>query len=345
MVAQTSTPRTEPAAEARVAGVRRRRLPEVSLAVGLLPVFRKELADHFSSRRFVMMLVLVVITGLASTYVAAQTIRSEVSFFDRAGFVFLRLFTASGEVLPSFIAFISFLGPLVGLALGFDAVNSEFNRGTLSRILAQPVYRDSLINGKFLAGLTTIAIMIGATGLMLAGLGLRNIGVPPTGEEVARLLIFFLLTVVYVAFWMSLAVLFSILFRQAATSALAGMGVWIVTTFFVGMFAGLLANALVPLHPQSPVDDQVRNEQTRQLLARISPTTLYQEATLVVLTPRIRALGPVLITDIQRMVDAPLSLTQSLLVIWPQAVGLLALTALCFAASYLRFMRQEIRAP
>lgn len=45
------------------------------------------------------------------------------------------------------------------------------------------------------------------------------------------------------------------------------------------------------------------------------------------------------------MVDAPLSLTQSLLVVWPQVVGLVALTLLCFAASYLGFMRQEIRAP
>ena len=45
------------------------------------------------------------------------------------------------------------------------------------------------------------------------------------------------------------------------------------------------------------------------------------------------------------MVDAPLSLTQSLIVIWPQAVTLISMTALCFAASYLYFMRQEIRAP
>jgi ABC-2 type transport system permease protein len=313
--------------------------------VGLWPVFRKELADNFSSRRFVITLALVCITGLAATNVAAQTIRNEITASDRSGFVFLRLFTASGDVLPSFIFFLSFLGPLVGLALGFDAINSEFNRGTLSRVLAQPIYRDALVNGKFAAGLTTIAIMILATGLLLAGLGLRAIGVPPTFEEGVRLLIFFVMTIIYVAFWMSLAILFSILFRQAATSALAGMAVWIVSTFFIGMFATLLSDAIVPLNPQSTVETQIRHEQTRQLLARVSPSTLYQESTIAVLTPRVRSLGPVLVTEIQRMVDAPLSLTQSLIVIWPQAVMLIALTAICFAASYLRFMRQEIRAP
>jgi ABC-2 type transport system permease protein len=313
--------------------------------IGLRPVFRKELADNFSSRRFIILLLLVCIAGVAATYVAGQSIRGEISSTDRSGFVFLRLFTASGETLPSFIAFISFLGPLAGLALGFDAVNSEFNRGTMSRLLAQPIYRDSLINGKFVAGLTTISIMIGATGLILAGMGLRIIGVPPTGEEVSRLLIFFFLTIVYVAFWMALAILFSVLFRQAATSALAGMGVWIVTIFFVGMFADLIGNALVPVNDQSPATVQLNNLNTRQMLARVSPIKLYQEATIVVLTPNLRALGPVLRSDVQRMVDAPLSLTQSLIVIWPQAVTLIALSMLCFAASYLRFMRQEIRAP
>jgi ABC-2 type transport system permease protein len=319
--------------------------------VGVMPVFRKELADHFSSRRFLMMLAIIVITGLGSTYVAAQTIRGAVTEIDRAGFVFLRLFTVSGESLAPFLSFIGFLGPLVGLALGFDAINSEFNRGTMSRVLAQPIYRDSLINGKFAAGLTTIAIMIGATMVLVAGLGLRNIGVPPSGDELARLVLFYVLTVMYVAFWMSLSILFSILFRQAATSALAGFGVWIVTSFFVLMFAGLFANALVPLNPQSPPEDQARNENTRQLLARVAPQTLYQEATVAVLTPRVYELairggyGMLLPEDVVRLVDSPLSLLQSLLLVWPQAVGLLALTALCFAASYVKFMRQEIRAP
>jgi ABC-2 type transport system permease protein len=40
----------------------------------------------------------------------------------------------------------------------------------------------------------------------------------------------------------------------------------------------------------------------------------------------------------------PLSFGQSLLLVWPQVVGIIALAAVCFAASYIRFMREEIRA-
>jgi len=40
---------------------------------------------------------------------------------------------------------------------------------------------------------------------------------------------------------------------------------------------------------------------------------------------------------------SPLPFSQSLLLIWPQLVSIIALAAICFAVSYMRFMREEIR--
>jgi len=40
----------------------------------------------------------------------------------------------------------------------------------------------------------------------------------------------------------------------------------------------------------------------------------------------------------------PLPLGQSFLIVWPQLVGLIALTSICFAISYIIFIRREIRA-
>lgn len=314
---------------------------------GLAAVFRKEFGDHCGSLRFLIILTLIGIAGLGTTYVAAQSIREDVTASGAAArFVFLRLFTASSGVLPSFVAFISFLGPLMGLALGFDAINSEHNRGTLSRVLAQPVFRDAVINGKFLAGLVTIVMMIVAIGLLLSGLGLRMIGIPPTLEEILRLVSFFVLTAVYVAFWMSLAITFSVFFRSAATSAFAGFGVWLGATLFVGMLAGIAANLLVPqaLAIDATTDDVLRLQNVQQLLTRLSPVTLYQEATITLLTPNVRTLGPLLLREAIGMLPTPLPFALSLQLVWPQIVGLIALTALSFVVSYVRFMRQEIRA-
>jgi len=49
-------------------------------------------------------------------------------------------------------------------------------------------------------------------------------------------------------------------------------------------------------------------------------------------------------SQVDRAIVAPLGFTQSLTLVWPQIVSLIALTLLCFTVSYILFMREEIRA-
>ncbi len=311
---------------------------------GFLAVFWKELADHFSSKRFIILFLLIYLAGIASIYVAAQNIRGAVS--DDTEFIFLRLFTVSGDNPFSFIFFMSLFIPIVGIALGFDAVNSERSSGNLSRLLSQPVYRDSVINAKFLAGLITIATLVISIAAVVAGMGLRMIGVPPNAEEVWRLFAFIFLSILYGAFWMSLAILFSILFNRGATSALASIALWIFLFLFLSMIAGYIANAAVPVDQNSGVELIAQNDAIYRLIGRISPGTLYGEAVQVLLVPELGTTSATLMAIsmiTSGMTPGTLPLSQSLLVVWPQIVSLIALTALCFAVSYIRFMREEIR--
>ena len=111
---------------------------------GVGVVTLKELSDHLTSARMRVLEWLVVLIALAALYGAIQQIR-DVTAEDP--FLLLRLFTTSREPLPSFVSFLSFLVPLIAIGLGFDAVNGEHNRRTLSRILSQPIYRDALLFG------------------------------------------------------------------------------------------------------------------------------------------------------------------------------------------------------
>jgi len=218
-------------------------------------------------------------------------------------------------------------------ALGFDAINGERSSGTLNRILSQPVYRDSVINGKFLAGIITMAIMIGAIILIVGGYGLRMIGVPPGPEEMIRIFIYFISAVVYGAFWMGLAILFSVIFRNLAVSLLFPMAIWILFGIPASIFNPYIS-FFVPA-----VSDSIG---AQLMIARISPYFLFEEATAVLLIPIWR--GAAMWTSTTgSMLPNPLSLDQSLLIVWPQLTALLALTAVCFAISYIVFMRQEIR--
>lgn len=310
---------------------------------GLKALYRKELADHFTSKRFIIVLLLIAVTGLASIYSAGMGIQEAVGQ-EGNEFVFLRLFTSSGSSLPSFISFISFLGPLVGLALGFDSINGERSRGTLSRLISQPIYRDAVINGKFLAGVTVIAVMVFSLGLIIGGMGIIMIGVPPTLEELVRVFLFLFFTVVYMSLWLSVSLLFSLVFRHAATSALSVIALWLFFAIFMGLLAGLIADGLFPVNDDSPLNTVLSNRKWEQNISRISPTTLYNEAVVTMLNPGIRTLGPVLTEQVQGAIPGSLSMGQSVLIVWPHLTGLLALTMICFAISYICFMRQEIRA-
>ena len=306
-------------------------------------VFRKELADHFNSIRFVILFILVLLAAVFATYITIQNIRGAVT--PTTEFIFLKIFTTSGEALPSFLFFLSLFIPIIGIAFGFDAINSERTSGNLSRLLSQPIYRDAVINGKFLAGLAVLSIMIVSVVAIAAGLGLRIIGIPPSSEEVLRLIVFALMSMVYGAFWMALAVLFSVFFNRAATSMLASIALWIFLFFFMSMIAGAIANAQVPIDQNSSMAMLTKNAEIQGMVGRISPCTLYGEATAALLVPELGSLNPALMISTLaagRMLT-PLPFNQSLLLVWPQVVGIIALAAICFAISYIRFMREEIR--
>jgi ABC-2 type transport system permease protein len=306
-------------------------------------ILAKEISDHVRSWRFIIMIAIIILTCLGSMYTALsnmgtaiRTNQTENSFF------FLKLFTISDGTMPSFFVFISFLGPLLGISLGFDAINSEQNKGILSRILSQPIHRDYLLNAKFLAALIVIGIMFFALSFLVIGFGLIFIGIPPTAQEFLRIVCFTLLSILYVAFWLNLSIFFSVQFRQPATSALSGIAVWLFFSVFYSMIINLILKPLTP-SDMAPAQQVLRFEGLKLGLMRVMPNELFSEATTTILMPSVRSLGPLSVEQIYGTIPGPLPLGQSLMLVWPQVTGLIAATVLCFVISYLTFMRREIR--
>ncbi|MPZ37659.1 MAG: ABC transporter permease subunit [Rhizobiales bacterium] len=313
---------------------------------GLGVVTGKELADHLSSVRILVIELLVVITGFVIVLVSLQQIRNVTA---EDPFLLLRVFTRSGEQL-SFVFVLTLLVPLVAIGLGFDLVNSEHNQRTLSRILSQPIYRDALLFGKFLAGLATIAISLTAMWMVVLGLALYQLGVPPSGEEIARAALMLVVTIAYAGVWLALAMLCSVVFRSAATAALTALGVWLFISILWPLLSGHLVNVFVPLQAGSP-DELLSGLATRQAVMRLSPGALFGEIVSVLLDPSVRstqqsqlaAMGLALVEP-GSIPGAPLPLLQSVLIVWPQIVTLIASTIVLFVIGYVVFQRQEVRA-
>ena len=324
-----------------ISGSTEKKLP-INGGTGRHALYRKELADHLKSRRFLILLLLIGTTSFGSLYGAVSGLADVLE--SDGNFAFLKLYTTSGSSIPSFMSFIALLGPIIGLALGFDAINSERTGGTLNRLASQPIYRDSIIIGKFMAGLAVISTIIYTMGIALGAVGILVTGLKPSGEEVVRILIFLTFTVIYVAFWLALSIFFSVICRHAATSALASIAVWMFFAVFMSLVASIIANAMYPVNTDYNAAVNALNNYTLNLnLNRISPSYLYSEAVSTIMNPSVRTVNIVTMDQLVGAISGYLSLGQSLLLVWPHLTGLAALMLVAFGGSYIGFMRQEVR--
>ena len=82
------------------------------------------------------------------------------------------------------------------------------------------------------------------------------------------------------------------------------------------------------------------------MLSRLSPSTLFGEIVLALLqSDDAHARADLSRASLQgAVIGAPLPLGESLLIAWPQIVGLIAATILLFVVGYVVFQRQEVRA-
>ncbi len=306
---------------------------------------RKEIADAIRSWRFIVLILLIVLTFCASMYVSLSNIGTAFTNTndpDR-NFLYLKLLTTTDNSIPPFHVFLSFLGPLLGISLGFDAINSEYNSGNLTRMMAQPVYRDNLLLSKFVSALIIVSVLFFSLSLLMIGTGLILTGVRIEPQEFMRIMAFTVISILYLAFWLNLSIFLSVKFKQPATSALTAIGIWLFFSVFYQIVITIMVKAVLP-DPAFLSTEQIAayNELVLDFL-RVAPNQMYTDATTTLLMPSVRSLGPLTMEQMAGAIPSPLPFKESLMIVWPQITGLIAGVAACFALSYSIFMRREIR--
>jgi ABC-2 type transport system permease protein len=171
----------------------------------------------------------------------------------------------------------------------------------------------------------------------------------PGADEVIRLLAWLVLTVLWVSLWLAFGLLLSVVIRRAATAALVGFGVWLLVAIFGQLIVSLVANIVAPVASAGSLQDALSLTALSTTIERLLPLTLYQEASGVLLNPTVTTVStPTTVGQWQQWQQQAqgqlMSFDQSALLVWPHVVALVAMTAICFAAAYVWFMRQEVRA-
>jgi ABC-2 type transport system permease protein len=312
---------------------------------GWVVVARKEFADHLGSARFYVLLIILGLVAIGTTYVAADAIRQQAEAATKAPSIFLTPFLIGQSPIPAFVTLVGFILPVLGIAFGFDAVSGERSEGTLPRLVSQPIYRDDVINGKFAAGLAVIGLILLTVTLLISGVTIIRLGIVPTAEDFVRLAAWIVISIIYVGFWLAFATLCSVAFRRAASALLVAIGLWLVATLFASLLASIAAGILAPTPADATPAEIVANSHLSDTLSRLSPPTLFAEATTTILNPLAQTTDSILLaSQVDRAIPTALSLTQSLLLVWVQLVAIVGLTVASFAVAYILFMRQEVRA-
>jgi ABC-2 type transport system permease protein len=311
-------------------------------------VAAKEFGDGIQSVRLFILLALLGPVAVVTVYSTASFVSGNAESLAGVPSLFVALFAHQdpSSQVPSFVVAIGLLGPLLAIAFGFDAINQERSDRTLPRLVAQPIHRDAVIVGKFVARLAVVGLVLGTITLLVSAVAFIKLGVTVGPEEIIRLASWFVVTLAYLGFWLGFAMLLSVVFRGPATAVLAAIGVWIILIVYVFM-SGAIASILSPVPNNATVDQQVANVELQLELGRIAPYTLYSEASAYLLDPTVQSVDVGALVAQQsnaRAIPSVLPLDQSLLLAWPQVVALIALSVGCFGLAYVAFMRQEVRA-
>ncbi len=214
----------------------------------------KELYTSVKSKRFIVIMGLyLLIFALAVYGIKDYLIRMGTPRVENNE---LYLWGSVGEVYMTPLAglfminmmIITIIGAVLGAALGADAINREVETGTAKVLLGHPVYRDEVINGKFLGMgllivLTNLVVYVAIAAVMLV------LGIPLDGDSLFRAFLAIIATILYTLTFLSIGVLFSTLFKKPETSMLAAVGLAIFLTVFYGIVVGIAAPRLAGPEP------------------------------------------------------------------------------------------------
>ncbi len=303
----------------------------------------KEFSDIVKGKRFI---ILVVVFGLLLTVAIASVYLTVVQ--NIPGVAMPRGFL--GRAAYTLVSMMSYFAPIIGLALGFDAISGEREKGTLKIVLAQPVYRDIVINGKFLAALLAITLAVSIASIVSVGGSILVLGVTPTSEEVARLALFVVFSVLFAMTYYGIAILLSTVSKRTTQSMIIGVVLWAVFSFVIPIIASLVAFTIRPIRfAQNVTSPEERQRLIEEMRSRAAITETINSFTPNHHFSRIaqyilNVYTGIMIGPRQTPTDVRnISITESLTSAWPNILVLALVTAITFIASYMIFVRQEIR--
>lgn len=282
------------------------------------------------------------------------------------------------EVFNSMIILFTFIGMILGAAMGFDQISREKDEGSLKFLAISPIHRDAIINGKTLGALATLSLALAAAFVLAIAIVMIR-GVVPGLDDMVRIGAFYVASLLYCMVFFAIAMMMSAITRNTAISVICTIGLVFLLVFF-SIFAliasSFIAQAIVgpapPINYGNYMDNStgsmnvtsiLQDEEYMNYTTRLVTTQFQISDTLTTVSPvndfgGMMGLGmggigqatlsktPVQTFDLSLYGTASkkeISLPESLASVWTKILVLLVELAIALAVSYVVFMRMDIR--
>ncbi len=164
---------------------------------------------------------------------------------------------ATGSFDIAFV--IIFLLPIFILAMSYDLLSSEKERGTLAMILAHPISIRELMASKIIsraAVMLAVVLGFGVIALLAVGTGLD------TSDTWIRFGLWMIATLLYSMFWFALAVLVNVYGKNSASNGTVLAGIWLILVVIVPQLVSMLATTIYPTPSRMELTIAAREAQT-----------------------------------------------------------------------------------
>jgi ABC-2 type transport system permease protein len=163
-------------------------------------------------------------------------------------------------VFATVATYLSFLGAILGIAMGFDLVTKEKESKSLKILLSHPIYRDEVINGKALGGVAALFIAL-AIVLSLSLATLLIYGIVPDGGELVLIAVFGAVSFLFIFTYFSIALFMSAVSSDSGSALIFTMIIFIILSSLLPTMANdTVMEAIAGSAPQMPQEllDQMK---------------------------------------------------------------------------------------
>ena len=257
-------------------------------AKGLFNVARKEFVDHLTSKKFVLILALFLIISAYSMHVGMdyynmrlESYKEQVSQIKEEGPVTMWM-PEKHSILLIFQRLhfaMSLLGAILAIAIGFDLITREKERGSLKSLLSHPVYRDEIINGKAVGGILALVLAVGIAFLILFAM-LLIFSIVPDLDEFWRIVLFGAVTVLCLLTYFSIALMASTVSKDSGRALMYALVIVLALSFAMPMIGGMVAESVVGERPEPPVfqsQEDIEIYESGEVVREIRPMNKEEE--------------------------------------------------------------------